>query len=249
MTNLTTSLSNPQILTLNLDLSKIVPHYINSCFTVNFSTVLMTTGSKLILDIRKAFDTVSHAKLLAKLWDAGITGSLWNFFKAYLTNRQQCVSVDNCKSEWHSVSSGVPQGSILGPLLFILYINDLSFVPSFSTPLLFTDDTKCCARILSLSDTSCLQDDLDLVYNWSTHSRLSFNASKCCLLRFYNRSVSPVNATYHLGQSEIPLLDHCKDLGIIFSTDLSWSQHYNNISAKAYKQLGLIRQMFSSSAS
>ena len=104
-------------------------------------------------------------------------------------------------------------------------------------------------RILSLSDTSCLQDDLDLVYNWSTHSGLSFNASKCCLLRFYNRSVSPVNATYHLGQSKIPLLDHCKDLGIIFSTDLSWSQHYNNISAKAYKQLGLIRRTFSSSVS
>ena len=144
------------------------------------------------LDIRKAFDTVSHAKLLAKLWDAGITGSLWNFFKAYLTNRQQCVVVDNCKSEWRSVSSGVPQGSILGPLLFILYINDLSFVPSFSTPLLFADDTKCCAKILSLSDTSCLQDDLNLVFNWSTHSRLSFNASKCCLLRFYNMSASPV---------------------------------------------------------
>ena len=70
-----------------------------------------------------------------------------------------------------------------------------------------------------------------------------------CLLRFYNRTVSPVNATYHLGQSEIPLLDHCKDLGIIFSTGLSWSQHYNNISAKAYKQLRLIRRTFSSSVS
>ena len=201
------------------------------------------------LDISKAFDTVSHAKLLSKLWDAGIIGSLWSFFKAYLSNRQQCVVVDRCESEWRSVSSGVPQGSILGPLLFILFIDDLSHVPSFTTPLLFADDTKCCARILSHSDPSCLQEDLDLIHSWSTHSGLTFNISKSCLLRFYNRSVSPVNATYHLGQAVIPLLDHCKDLGIIFSSNLSWSQHYSIISAKAYKQLGLIRRTFSSSVS
>ena len=100
------------------------------------------------LDISKAFDTVSHAKLLSKLWDAGIIGSLWSFFKAYLSNRQQCVVVDRCESEWRSVSSGVPQGSILGPLLFILFIDDLSHVPSFTTPLLFADDTKCSARLI-----------------------------------------------------------------------------------------------------
>ena len=102
------------------------------------------------------------------------------------------------------------------------------------------------------SDSSCLQEDLDLIHSWSTHSSLTFNISKSCLLRFYNRSVSPVNATYHLGQAVIPLLDHCKDLGIIkklFSSNLSWSQHYSIISAKAYKQLGLIRRTFSSSVS
>ena len=74
------------------------------------------------LDIRKAFDTVPHARLLSKIWTTGITGNLWVFFKAYLSGRQQCVVIDNHLSEWLPVSSGVPQGSILGPLLFILYI-------------------------------------------------------------------------------------------------------------------------------
>ena len=109
--------------------------------------------------------------------------------------------------------------------------------------------TQCCTKILSLSDSSRLQDDLDSINSWSSHSGLTFNISKSCLLRFYNRSTSPIDATYHLGQTDISSQDHCKDLGIIFSSDLSWSHHYNRISAKAYRQLGLIRRTFSSSVS
>ena len=111
---------------------------------------------------------------------------------------------------------------------FIFFINDLTLIPSFSTPYFFADDTKCCTKILSLSDSSCLQD-LNLINSWSSHSGLTFNISKSCLLRFYNRSTSTIDATYHLGQSDIPSLDRCKDLGIVFSADLSWSHHYNHI--------------------
>ena len=170
----------------------------------------MITDSKLILfiylDIRKAFDTVSHAKRLSKLWDAGIIGNLWSFFKAYLSNRQQCVVVANNKSNWYAVTSGVPQGtSILGPLLFIFFINDLSLIPSFSTPYFFADDTKCCTKILSLSDSSRLQEDLNLINSWSSHSGLTFNISKSCLLRFYNRSTSTIDATYPISVNQISL--------------------------------------------
>ena len=158
------------------------------------------------LDIRKAFDTVSHAKRLSKLWDAGIIGNLWSFFKAYLSNRQQCVVVANNKSNWYAVTSGVPQGtSILGPLLFIFFINDLSLIPSFSTPYFFADDTKCCTKILSLSDSSRLQEDLNLINSWSSHSGLTFNISKSCLLRFYNRSTSTIDATYPISVNQISL--------------------------------------------
>ena len=160
------------------------------------------------LDIRKAFDTVPHTKLLSKLWDAGITGNLWGVFKAYLSDRCQCVVINTQSSEWLPVSSGVPQGSILGPLMFILYINDLPSLPSSSHPFLFADDTKCCTRVLSLSDSSLLQADLDRISHWSSQSSLSFNMSKCCLLRFHNRSVSPVHSTYHLDGAPIPSLDH-----------------------------------------
>ena len=80
-------------------------------------------------------------------------------------------------------------------------------------------------------------------------SSLSFNMSKCCLFRFHNRSVSPVHSTYHLDGAPIPSLDHCRDLGVIFSNNLSWSLKYDVISAKAYRQLGLIRRTFSSSTS
>ena len=155
--------------------------------------------------------------------------------------------IDNHLSEWLPGSSGVPQVSILGPLLFILYINDLPSTPSFSHLYLFADDTKCCSRVLSLSDSSRLQKDLDLICNWSSRCSLDFNVSKCCLIRFYKRSKSHINSTYHLNGSEIPAVDHCRDLGVVFSSNLSWSLHYDSISAKAYRQLGLIRRTFSSS--
>ena len=128
--------------------------------------------------------------------------------------------------------------------MFILYINDLPSLPSSSHPFLFAYDTKCCTRVLSL-----LQADLDRICHWSSQSSLSFNMSKCCLLRFHNRSVSPVHSTYHLDGVPIASLDHCRDLGVIFSNNLSWSLQYGAISAKAYRQLGLIRHTFSSSTS
>ena len=236
----------------SLVLSGAVLHYTNWYFTADFLRTAYDDRQQvdsIYLDIRKAFDTVSHNKLLSKLWDAGIVGDIWSFFKAYLSHRQQCVLIEGQPSEWLPVSSGVPQGSIFGPLLFILFINDLPSVPSFSRSFLFADDTKCCARVLSLSDCSKVQEDLDLICNWSMECGLSFNASKSWLLWFPNRHSTIFDFTYSLNEVSIPSLSHCRDLGIVFSHDLSWSLHYNSISAKAYRQLGLIRRTFSPSIS
>ena len=95
------------------------------------------------LDLRKAFDTVPHNELLFKLWSISITGSLWELFGSYLLSRSQCVSINNSLSDKLPVISGVPQGSILDPILFIIYINDLPSTVSSSTILMFADDIKC----------------------------------------------------------------------------------------------------------
>ena len=130
------------------------------------------------LNISKAFHSVSHGKVLAKLWSSSLTGSLWRFFKCYLTDRKQRVIVDGEVSRWLPVTSGVPQGSILGPLLFIIYINDLPSILKSSTPYLFANDTKCCSRVLSLNDAVFLQADLDNLSEWCQENDLSFNTSK-----------------------------------------------------------------------
>ena len=111
---------------------------------------LVTSKDKIdaiYIDFRKAFDSVPHNELLVKLWNMGITGTLWRWFGSYLRDRTQCVSVNNCLSSYLPVISGVPQGSILGPLLFLVYINDL---PSSITSqvLIFADDTNASGKLL-----------------------------------------------------------------------------------------------------
>ena len=109
-----------------------------------FNSIINTKNQTdtIYLDIRKAFDTVPHNELLIKLRAMGISGNLWQWFKSYLLNRQHCVKIQNKYSDLLPVLSGIPQGSILGPLLFLVYVND---IPQYttSTTLLFADDTKC----------------------------------------------------------------------------------------------------------
>ena len=127
------------------------------------------------LDFKKAFDNVAHNELLAKLWSFGITGNLWNWFRAYLLNHSQCVRVNHVISSTLPVISGVPQGSILGPLLFLVFINDLPLAVSSSQLLLYADDTKCLKQINDLKDYSALQQDLHNLAIWSDYLHLPFN--------------------------------------------------------------------------
>ena len=115
-----------------------------SCLLINCYTIEIKTSVDVIyLDIRKAFDTVSHDLLLTKMISFGITGTLLLWFKAYLSDRTQCVQVNNATSDFLPVISGVPQGSILGSLLFVLFINDLPTNLKSTLSFLFADDTKC----------------------------------------------------------------------------------------------------------
>ena len=129
------------------------------------------------LDFCKAFDSVSHAHLIRKLDQSGIKGPLLHWFSSYLDKRLQRVVIDGKSSDWLPVTSGVPQGSILGPALFVLFINDMPNVLSHSSTLaLFADDAKCFRAIRSYTDCALLQDDIDKLVDWSNNWKLDFNA-------------------------------------------------------------------------
>ena len=133
------------------------------------------------LDFRKAFDAVPHRRLLSKLAAYGIAGNLLTWIGAFLTGRRQQVSVRGCLSQWSPVTSGVPQGSVLGPLLFILYINDVPEVVSSSIKI-FADDTKVYRSVSHPPQCQDLQSDIDLIVDWSDQWQLPFNEAKCeCL--------------------------------------------------------------------
>ena len=187
------------------------------------------------IDFCKAFDCVPHKELLMKLWNMGITGNVWKWFKSYLFNRTQCVPIDNCLSKCLPMLSGVPQESILGPLFFLVYINDLPSAISLSDMFIFADDTKCFEAIKSEADIHNFQKDLSSLSCWSSTNHLSFSIPKFVFVRYHGQ----FNSEHSIDRNIIPCSLSCKDLGIHFSDSFFWRQHYQSITSKAYKTLGL----------
>ena len=199
------------------------------------------------LDFKKAFDSVPHNELLYKLWKYGITGDLWMWFKAYLSSRMQCVRVNGHLSGLLPVVSGVPQGSILGPLLFVLYINDLPDILSSAKPYLFADDTKCLHISSAQSNHTLLQNDIDALTTYSNSWHLLFNEAKCVHLHFQFKSASNI-PNYYINDKLICRKEETKDLGIIFNTDLCWDEHHRTITSRAYRCLYLLKRTFTTHA-
>ena len=156
----------------------------------------------------------------------------------------QCVAINGHISGLLPVLSGFPQGNILGPLLFLLFINDLPQSVRSSSMLLFADDAKCFRPITNPSDCSLLQDDLVRLLDWSNKWKLHFNISKYALVNFsYGTPISPASS-YCMGDQDIVALDCLGDLGVLISDDLSWSAHYDLLCSRACKILGLLRRVF-----
>jgi len=197
------------------------------------------------LNVSKVFDTISHGILLNKLWHIGITGILWAWFKNYLLNHCQQVSINNNLSSTLPAVSGVPQGSILGPVLFLIYMNDITSFIWHSQLLMYADDTKCFKHLSSVTDQILLQEDINAIFNWSISSQLNFNISKCIHLSFKSKSTS----AYYLSDSAVSTANSQKDLSLIVSNNLSWTEHYNHIIPHAYNILVLIRHSFNPSLS
>ena len=177
----------------------------------------------LYMDFAKAFDSVDHAILLDKLERYGVVGPLRDWFKNYLQDRQQRVVVDGIASSWAPVTSGVPQGSLLGPILFIIFINDLpSALPDGTLTALYADDTKLYRSISSYLDAEKLQQALTKLNSWSIHNNINFDASKCKVLTVVTRKKNPVHYDYRLGHSNLNCVNEEKDFGVIMTSKLTW---------------------------
>lgn len=189
-------------------------------------------------DFSKAFDKVDHALLISKLHHIGIGGILLKWFASYLHQRSQWIKVRNFVSVEVCVPSGVPQGSHLGPLLFNLFINDISLCFANSECLMFADDLKIYRAVRDINDSLLLQDDLKRLYEWSVRNRLPLNLSKCCSITFTRCNRPP--RVYVMGGSVLKKCDTVTDLGVTFNSRLGWGDHINKISARALKQLGFV---------
>ena len=200
------------------------------------------------LDFRKAFDTVPHKRLINKLKAYGIQGKITSWIENFLSDRKQRVSIDGQFSDWADVSSGIPQGSVLGPTLFLIFINDL---PDKVRNLvkIFADDTKIYSTINNNEDIDSLQQDLDNLSEWSNTWKLGFNAKKCKSMHIGYRND---RHTYTMldaqtgERTEIEQVDEEKDLGVYFQSDLKFTKQINCCVNKANRMIGIIKRNFSS---
>ena len=197
------------------------------------------------IDLRKAFDTVCHDRLLDKLYHYGIRGVAHKWFTSYLQNREQYVQANDHSSLHTKVTYGVPQGSILGPLLFLIYINELPKISPLLSAILFADDTTFYISGKDL-DTLChtLNIELKKIYDWLCLNRLSLNVEKTSFIVFRVRQ-KPLNTNVqiHIDTEKLTEASSVKFLGLKLDPHLSWNQHVQFIANKVSKGTGMLHKL------
>ena len=197
----------------------------------------------LYLDISKAFDTVSHSKLIYKLSQYGIHGNFIRWISAFLSDRSQAVRVDSVLSAYERVVSGVPQGSVLGPFLFLLFINDLPRVCQNSSIKMFADDSKIYFKCTDPADRTKLNDDIVRVFDWFHRNQLKVAVEKCAVLHLGS---SNPKYRYQIHNTVLPSVESMKDIGVIMSSNMKFSNHCSFISDKAFKMSNMFFRVFKS---
>lgn len=192
----------------------------------------------LYLDFAKAFDKVPHKRLLSKLEAHGITGNILRWVDSWLSNRRQKVSVEGELSEWAAVKSGVPQGSVLGPLLFLIYINDIDqdIVSKFSK---FADDSKVAKIVNNLDDAEILRNDIVKLQNWTLDWQMEFNSEKCKVMHIGRKSL---NSEYALNNTILKSTEEERDLGVLVDKSFKFSEHCNKVANSANAVIGMIKR-------
>ena len=201
-----------------------------------------------ILDFTIAFDKVSFTRLIFKLQQSGINKSILLWINNWLTHRTQRVVVDGCQSREAAVTSGVPQGTVLGPLLFLVYINDIQ--KNISSNLrLFADDSLLYRQITKPEDEGILQEDINKLSEWAKIWQMNFNIAKCHILRI-RRSIrgskdqtSPM-CMYYMEGEPLSDVEHHPYLGVELDSYLSWDLHLANTRSKSTRVLNMIRRNF-----
>jgi hypothetical protein len=222
--------------------------------TVDYLTDEMSKKNSvdiIFLDFAKAFDTVAHKRLLHKLNAYGISGPLLNWIRAFLANRKQRVVLGESKSSWSAVTSGVPQGSVLGPILFTLFINDLPECVENSICKLYADDSKIMRRVGCKAEHDLLQQDINRISAWTQTWRLFLNVGKCKVMHVnanghtpHRYSMGGVDASGNSTQIYLEQTSEERDLGIQLAVNLKFTVQSINAASKANRVLGMLKRSF-----
>ena len=204
-------------------------------------TKLVDDGSHvyvIYLDFQKAFDKVPHQRLILKLKSHSMGNSIINWIEQWLSDSRQRVVVDGEVSSWKSVLSGVPQGSVLGPILFLVYINDLEEGVTWKI-LKFADDTKLFTKTKPIGDKHNLQYDIDKLVKWSQKWQMLFDLGKCKCLH-----IGPGNTSmnYEMGGTILSITVKEKDLGVKMNANMKVSEQCRIAASKGNQVLGMIRR-------
>ena len=197
------------------------------------------------LDCQKAFDRADHQLVIQSLLKLEVSPVFLNFFSDYLRGRRQVTVVDGMHSAPLAVTSGVPQGSILGPLLFLCFVDSVTNRPSPATAIrIYADDIALYRIIRSSTDEAEFQADLDTVANWATEARLAFNTTESVFVRFSGKQTIPEPPKYSLAEEEIPRKNSVKYSGLHLDSRLTWKEHVDNTVTKALKRIRYITFLF-----
>ena len=193
------------------------------------------------VDLRKAFDTVNHKILLDKLFQYGIRGVALDWFTSYLRNRKQYVKIGDSLSPARTLNIGVSQGSILGPVLFTLYINDLPNALTLASSILFADDTTLTIQNVDYNGlTQQINTELESLKIWTSVNRLSLNVNKTYAMIFSNRNPNRENLPIMFNEEHVEFKDSGKFLGVILDSALKFDKHISSVYKKISKTIGLL---------